>query len=127
MSAGRFVRTRYEAVYDNTQVHPIRVQPETLDLELGGVANAGSENASTTPISAVVSRNKRARGLRPALVSLQWTGSSPSPAGNVGITTIPLLNPDIRAIAAVADSDTEVSYLGVATWTVAGYTAEEAK
>lgn len=127
MSAGRFTRSRYQAVYNPANIHPIKVQPETLNLSIGGEANEAPTEAINNPISAVVSRNKQARGLRPALVSLQWTGTVAAAPGNVGSTTVPLLNANIRTEAAQADDDTVVNYLGVATWVVIGYSVEEAK
>lgn len=127
MSAGRFTRTRYIAEYNTANVHPIRVQPETLNLSIGGTDNDPTETAVSNPISAVSSLGKRAKGLRPALVTLRWTGTAPATPGNLGLTQVPLLNAEIRTAAAGADDDTAVSYLGVATWVVAGYSAEEAK
>lgn len=127
MSAGRFTRRRYAAVYDDTAIHPIRVQPETLLLTIGGTANTAPTGAVTNPISAVVSRGVRSLGLRPATVTLQWIGSEASDEGNIGSTTVPLLNATIRTAASTADDATAVSYLGSTNWRVAGYTEEEAK
>jgi len=127
MSAGRFARSRYAAAYNTANIHPIKVQPETLNLTIGGTANEPPSQAINNPISAVASRGKNARGLRPALVSLQWTGASAATPGNVGITTVPLLNATIRTQASTADADTDIEYLGVSTWAVVGYSIEEAK
>lgn len=127
MSAGRFTKTRYAAAYNTANIHPIRVQPETLNLSIGGEANEAPTGEITNPISAVVSRGVNSKGLRPATVTLQWTGTSPATSGNTGVTTIPLLNADIRVQASTADDDTDVTYLGVATWRVTGYAQEEAK
>jgi hypothetical protein len=128
MSAGRFVDTRYQAAYGaGSAIHPIRVQPETRNLSINSAANEAPTADISNPISAVISRGVRARGLRPATVTLTWTGTAPATPGNIGSTTVPLLNAAIRAEAASADDDTDVTYLGVSTWRVSGYRQEEAK
>jgi len=129
MSAGRFTGTRYQASYGaGNEIHPIRVQPETISLTINSVANNPPAGAITNPISAVVSRGSNARGLRPRLVTLRAPDTNP-PATYLagGITTVPLLNTAIAAAAANADDDTTVSYLGISTWTVVGVASEIAQ
>jgi len=93
MSAGAFVNTLYRASYgDGTQVHPIRVQPETLLATIGGVANSAPTTAQTNPIQARVSGSRRSIGLIARAVSLQAPATG-QPAGYkpLGITRIPAL------------------------------------
>jgi hypothetical protein len=129
MSAGRFTGSRYQASYGaGTAVHPIRVQPETIALTIDSVANDPPSGAISNPISAVVSRGRNTRGLRPRLVTLRAPDTNP-PATYLagGITTVPLLTPAIATAAANADDETTVSYLGLSTWTVVGVSAEVAQ
>lgn len=129
MSSGAFVKTRYAADYGaGTAIHPIRVQPETIDLIVATQDNDPPAGAITSPISAVVSRGKRARGLRPRLIALRTPTTSP-PAGYLpgGIIIVPALNNAIWTAASTADEDTEVTYLTLTTFKVAYVLPEEAR
>lgn len=129
MSNGQFTRSRYIADYGaGTAIHPIRVQPETIELVVATNPNDPPTGAITNPISAVVSRGKRARGLRPRLIALQTPVTSP-PTGMLpgGITLVPALNKAIYAAAEAADDDTEVTYLGNSNFKVAYVLTEEAR
>lgn len=125
MSAGAFVRSKYEASYANNRVHPIRVQPETITLEVGGIANTPPADAISIPISALVSRNRRARGLIVRTVTLQAPATNP-PAGYLanGLTTLPCLTEAFFDACAAADDSTTVDYLGVSGYSVA-YVSDE--
>lgn len=93
MSAGRFTRTKYQATYGGgTNIHPIRCQPETLDATGNGETNNPPAGALTNPISAQISRGKRAKGLTPRYVTIQFPEDDP-PEGYkpLGITRIPCL------------------------------------
>lgn len=129
MSAGAFTKTRYSADYgDGNQIHPIRVQPETVSLVVATQENTAPTGAATSPISAVVSRGKRARGLRPRLIALR-TPATGQPANYLpnSITIVPALNKAIYAAAESADDDTDVSYNGVSGYKVAYVLKEEAR
>lgn len=129
MSNGQFTRTRYLVDYGaGTAIHPIRVQPETIDLVVATNANDPPTGAVTNPISAVVSRGKRSRGLRPRLIALRTPTTSP-PTGMLpgGITLVPALNKTIYAAAQAADDDTDVTYLGNSNFKVAYVLQEEAR
>ena len=126
MSAGTFVKTRYAAGYGaGTSIHPIRVQQETLDCVIGTVENTPPIGAINNPISAVVSRGRRTRGLVVRTVTLeapatgQPTGYKPG-----GLTTIPALQEAFFTAAEGADDDTDVSYNGVSGYKVA-YVSQE--
>lgn len=129
MSAGAFTTVSYVAEYDPAEIHKIRVQPETLALSINSVANTASTGLPTSPISAMVSKSKRALGLHASTVTLKATGTTPPVAGYLvgSVVTIPLLNAAIRSAAKAAVAATTVSYLGVTTWKVAGYSEEKAK
>ena len=93
MSAGAFELSKYGASYGNgSNIHPIRIQPETKDAVIDGTANSAPAGANTSPISAAVSRGNRALGLNARMVSLRAPESG-QPAGYLasGITRIPAL------------------------------------
>jgi len=129
MSNGQFTRTRYSADYGaGTAIHPIRVQPETITLTIATNANDAPTGNVTNPISAVVSRGKRSRGLRPRLIALRTPATNP-PTGMFpgGITIVPALNKTIFAAAESADDDTDVTYLANSNFKVAYVLKEEAR
>ena len=129
MSAGEFTKSRYAASYGaGTAIHPIRVQPETISLTINSVPNDPPAGAITNPISALVSRGKRAKGLIARTVTLRapFTGQ-PTDYVPGGLTTIPCLNVDIYNAAVAADDDTDVSYLGNTGYRVAGFSPEIAR
>lgn len=126
MSAGTFINARYAADYgDGTAIHPIKIQPETESLVIGAETNDRPAGAITNPISAVVSRGKNQRGLRPRTVSIK----TPDTGGPTGykpgaVIIVPALN---RAAWDAATPGTVCTYLGVATFTVVGRSAEVAR
>lgn len=96
MSAGVFTRSTYAASYSTSPVplHPILVQPETLTAQIAAVINAAPTTGTDNPISAVISRNKRQRGLIPRTVTLQAPATGqPSGYKPLGYTVIPALTP----------------------------------
>lgn len=125
MSAGRFIRSRYAASYATpAPIHPIKVQPETEDASIGGTTNAAPGGAITNPISAVTSRGKRERGLKPRTITIQMPGDG-QPAGYTpfGTTTIPALT---QAFYDLAVPGTTINYLST-DCEVIGRSAEEAE
>lgn len=94
MSAGAKVVRAYSADYDNTQNHPITVDEQTLELEIGGVANGDALGGINTPISAVVSRGKRSFGLNARTVSVKFDeGAAPAGYSEGSIIRLPWLRP----------------------------------
>lgn len=78
MSSGQFVITRYRASYgDGSNVHPIKVQPETTGLQFGTEINIPAVNAPNSPISARVTGSKRTIGLNARKVTFRFTGANP--------------------------------------------------
>jgi hypothetical protein len=130
MSAGAFTRSSYQTSLQIADtgagaVCLIRVQPETLSCTVGGVANSAPTGGVTLPLTAVVSRGRRAKGIIPRTVTLvaattgQPTGYKPG-----GLTTIPCLNLDFFQACSNATDATTVSYLGSTTWKVS-YVSDE--
>jgi hypothetical protein len=93
MSAGSFTRSRYEA--DSGEIHPVRVQPETILASIGGSANAAPTGTVTNGISARVSGSSRRFGLRCRSVTLRWTGAVPEGYEDDGFVRIPILTPAV--------------------------------
>jgi hypothetical protein len=129
MSAGPFTTVSYVSEYDTAVIHKIRVQPETLALAINSVANTASTTLPNSPISAMVSKSKRGLGLHAATVTLKATGTTAPVAGYLvgSVVTVPLVNSAIRSAAKTAVAATAVTYLGVTTWKVVGYSEEKAK
>lgn len=92
MSSGRYTRSKYEA--DSGDIHPIRVQPETLAATVGGGANAAPGGTITSPISAKVSKSNRGVGLKPRTVTIVFDeGAAPAGYADNSPITIPVLTP----------------------------------
>lgn len=58
MSTGAFVNSRYQNGL-NGDIHPIRVQPETLTLDIGGTVNAPPAGAINSQRRAFVGSRRR--------------------------------------------------------------------
>jgi hypothetical protein len=110
MSAGVFADSFYESNELGT-VHPIRVQPETLALELGGQANAAPDGDAAIGPSAQVSRGKRSIGINARTVSIRLTATLTGyKAGSV--ITLPWLDP--TTFADITPKATTGTYLATA-------------
>lgn len=74
MSSGAFDDSFYSS---NTtgNVHPIRIQPETISLTLGGVANAAPAGTGAVLPSAQVSQGARSFGINARKVSIRLTAA----------------------------------------------------
>jgi hypothetical protein len=126
MSAGPFERTRYQATYLSTAIHPIRVQPETIALaEAGAPTNTNDPPALsiTIPISAVVSKSDRGLGLRPRKFNLELTGTPPTGYSPGSRVSVPILTEAFYESIPVND---EVTYLST-TWQVISKTPESVR
>lgn len=94
MSAGRFTIATYETNSAELpgQFMPIQVQPETLQLFVGGVANAGSTTARNLNLRVNVSGNNRSLGVKPRTVTVRFTDPGDLPDGYSGDDlTLPVL------------------------------------
>lgn len=124
MSAGAFVNALYAADYGaGTAIHPIRVQPETIDAAAGATGNNPPTGPATNPISAQVSAGKRKLGLHARTVGLKLAPDTTPPDGYAvnSRVRIPCLNKTFAT--AVATKGTTVDYLGV-QWVTTGFSAE---
>lgn len=88
MSAGQFARSRYQA--NNGDIHPIRVQPETLLANIGAV-NAAPTASVDVPLFARARKSRRAFGLGARSVRVQFTGQPPTGYAENQVLTIPIL------------------------------------
>ena len=77
MSQGSFLIVNYESNKLGT-IHPIRIQPETLTLNIGAVSNAAPAGTAILP-SAQVSQGKRKKGLNSRSVTFKFApGDEPT-------------------------------------------------
>jgi hypothetical protein len=74
MSAGAFTISKYECE-ETGGIHPIKIQPETLALELNGTTNAAPTGAIDSAPSAQVSRGKRSIGINARTVTFKLTAA----------------------------------------------------
>lgn len=111
MSAGSFVISKYAASYGSgDQIHPIRVQPETLTAAIGSVTNAAPSGAVNNPIQCRVSGGKRQIGLLARYVNIEFPATSqPSGYQAGGSTRIPALT---EAFYNAATKGVSITYLG---------------
>lgn len=109
MSAGNFEIVNYESTATGS-IHPIRVQPETLTLSLGGTSNAAPAGSAILP-SAQVSKGKRSIGINARTVTVKFTAPN-VPTGYKADSpiTVPWLQ-DNAAFNGAVRGVTEVSYL----------------
>lgn len=91
MSAGNFVRSRYES--NSGEVYPIRVQPETLLLTIGGSSNTAPAGAITAEVSARANGSRRTLGMNARTVTVAFTAAQPEGYAANSTLTIPVLNP----------------------------------
>lgn len=102
MSVGRFVLSRYERV--NGDVHPIRVQPETITAW-----NPAPAGATTSDIRAKVSGTSREIGLTARKVRISFGANPPGDYAPFSSISLPVLTP--AAFAALEEGDV-VQYQG---------------
>jgi len=89
MSEGSFIFATYES--DAGTFHNIQVQPETLTLTVGGVANAEAANPVDSDLRAVVSKGRNSVGLNARLVRIEVEASGTSDIEVGSILTLPWL------------------------------------
>lgn len=125
MSAGTFGKTFYQASYGGgTNIHPIKVQPETIAASTGDADNDPPTGPITNPISAQASGGRRSIGLHARIIYLQLLGTPPAEYSAGSRTKIPCLT-EAFYNAAIAPGAT-ISYLGT-TWKVIGSSEEKVR
>lgn len=110
MSAGGFIRSVYQAD-DTTLLFPVRVQPETLTLEIDGTANSAGGAAPNQVVSAKVSGGRRELGVTCRKVRFQFLTAAPTGYKLGETISLPVLNPTTYAVIAKGQQGT---YLGQA-------------
>lgn len=75
MSAGAFSNSFYED--DDGDIHPIRLQPETLAATFNAVVNAAPAGPVDNEVSARVTGSRRGLGLFARYVTVKFTGDLP--------------------------------------------------
>ena len=113
MSAGVFTLTFYEE--DGGDIHPIRLQPETLQATFEGVDNDPPAGPTTSDISAQVTGSRRGLGLFARYVTVKFTGTPPATyaANQVYKITVPS-----KTVYDAITKGSDGTYLGVATQVV---------
>jgi len=110
MSAGAFTRTFYAD--DDGDIHPIRLQPETLSAEFDSVVNAAPAGPVDSDISAQVTGSRRGLGLFARYVTVKFTAAPPS--GYKADQVYKITVPSKTVYDAIGVNDTG-EYLEVAT------------
>lgn len=109
MSAGEFVRSRYELDTGNGGgIARCLVQPETLACEINSVANAAPSGAVDLPNSARMLGPRRGLGINSRYVTLEWTGTPPTGYSGDNVR-IPVLQ---ESTFAAWQNDATGTYLG---------------
>lgn len=116
MSQGQFLRTFY--LSDQGEVHPIRVQPETVSATLGGEENTPPAGPATNNIRYIVNSGNRKKVPRARGVYFAWVNQRPT--GYVGAGgRIPVFSQTVWEGLAEATPGT---YLGVPIQVTGKYT-----
>ena len=93
MSAGAFITAKYAS--SRGFIYPIRIQPETEALTLGGQANEPPAGALTAgALSVRVQGGKRSIGLVARKIRVKFTGAVPTGYTTGGTHAIPVLDPE---------------------------------
>lgn len=93
MSAGPFVFANYQSTeLAGNPIMIARVQPETLDLVLGGAENEEGGATVTLPLRVNISGNNNSLGVKPRTVTIRWEDSAPEGYSVNGRLRIPILS-----------------------------------
>lgn len=109
MSAGDFVYSRYES--NAGDIYRIRVQPETIALDIDGTVNTPPAGAINTPGTVRVNQSSRAFGVKARSISIAWSGAPPAGYSGDPISRIPVLQATLFDGTNLGDG---VTYLGAA-------------
>jgi hypothetical protein len=96
MSTGAFVASKYTDSL-NGNIHPIRVQPETLTLTIGGQANAAPAGAINSALRAFSSSRRRRGAVCARKVGLVVTAGGDNEYEVGSILYVPVLQPTTLA------------------------------
>jgi len=88
MSAGKFLKTKYQASYGaGTAIHPIVTSPATVFIDFGAGSNNEPTEAINNPISAILGLGSNAVGLRPRYVTVSLLEGADPPPGYLMTTS----------------------------------------
>lgn len=93
MSTGPFLKTFYQSNFNANNIHPITVQPETVTLNIGGVANAAPAGPATSALRAFVSQRKRRGAVNARKIGVEVTDAGDSGLEVGTVLYLPWLNP----------------------------------
>ena len=119
MSMGAFQTTRYE-LNGAIAVVAIKVQPETIALDINGNTNDATTAAVTIPVSAYARKPSRKYGIGARRLALRWTTTPPAGYED-DVVEVPILQQSVYDAISVGDTGT---YLGTDV-TVTGKLAED--
>lgn len=118
MSAGAFTKSRYIA--NNGDIHPIRVQPETLALQFGATPNDPPPPPVDTNLHARVGGGNRGYGLKARSVTIAFKVDAPAGYKVGSYIRVPILQAGLWNAINIDDT---CQYLGE-TATVIGVNPE---
>lgn len=93
MSSGAFTLSKYET--NAGEIHPVRVQPETLTATFGSTANAAPSGSVTNNQRAKVTKGKRQYGIGCRTITLTFGASPPSDYRAYSYITIPVMQQSV--------------------------------
>lgn len=108
MSSGPFSSSKYEA--NSGDIYPVKVQPETLTLTIGGSSNSAPAGTVDQTIRAKVSGSRRSYGVHTRTVTIELTAALTGYKENALITLPWLVQSTWEALA----PDATGTYLGTA-------------
>lgn len=109
MSSGAFTISKYET--NDGEIHPVRVQPETLACQFGSTANAAPAGAVTDNQRAKVTKGAREYGIGCRTVTITFGENPPDEYRPYAYITLPVLQESVWD--AITDGSA-VTYLGTA-------------
>lgn len=124
MSAGAFQYSTYETD-DGDDIHPIKIQPETLALSMNSATNAAPTGDKTSAISANATGSLRQNGLNARRVRIRFGNTPPTGYKPNSIITLPVLRKSTFDTMIEQGRGTEGTYLGAAV-TLVGWSGEQA-
>lgn len=92
MSTGAFVASRYENGI-NGDIHPIRIQPETLALTIGVEQNTAPAGAANSELRAFSGSRNRRGAVNPRKIGLEITAGGENDYLVGSIVYVPILRP----------------------------------
>lgn len=123
MSAGTFITAFYET--DGGSIGRCQVQPETLDLVIGGTENVSSSGPGDLPIDIRMNGKANRFSIRARYVTVEWGGAPPAGYDPEGLLRLPVLLPATYSAYIAAGRGATGTYLGAGIVLVR-WTAENA-